>query len=92
MYNALDTDPMSKEQKGYSHATNRISPSQKIGKKAEDLLKWGLEGEARCDQSGRPWRGTHKGLPILSERLRFVRDPSQGLESRRTFAEATLLC
>jgi putative transposase len=36
----------SKEQKGYTHAMHRIPPSQKIGKKAEDLLKQGLDGEA----------------------------------------------
>jgi putative transposase len=35
-----------KEQKGYTHAMHRIPPSQKIGKKAEDLLKQGLDGEA----------------------------------------------
>jgi transposase-like protein len=33
-----------KEQKGYTHAMHRIPPSQKIGKKAEDLLKQGLDG------------------------------------------------
>jgi putative transposase len=36
----------SKEQKGYTHAMNRIPPSQKIGKKTEELLKQGLDGEA----------------------------------------------
>jgi putative transposase len=36
----------SKEQKGYSHAMHRIPPSQKIHKKAEELLNKGLEGEA----------------------------------------------
>ena len=36
----------SKEQKGYSHAMNRIPPSRKIGKKLEELLKQGLDGEA----------------------------------------------
>jgi putative transposase len=35
-----------KEQKGYTHAMNRIPPSQKIGKKTEELLKQGLDGEA----------------------------------------------
>ena len=35
----------SKEQKGYSHAMHRIPPSQKIGKKTEELLKQGLDGE-----------------------------------------------
>jgi putative transposase len=35
-----------KEQKGYSHAMHRIPPSQKIGKKTEELLKKGLDGEA----------------------------------------------
>jgi putative transposase len=35
-----------KEQKGYSHAMHRIPPSQKIGKKTEELLKQGLDGEA----------------------------------------------
>jgi putative transposase len=35
-----------KEQKGYTHAMHRIPPSQKIGKKAEELLKQGLDGEA----------------------------------------------
>jgi putative transposase len=35
-----------KEQKGYTHAMNRIPPSQKIGKKAEELFKQGLDGEA----------------------------------------------
>ncbi len=34
-----------KEQKGYSHAMNRIPPSQKVGK-TEELLKRGLDGEA----------------------------------------------
>ena len=32
-------------QKGYSHAMNRIPPSQKIGKKLETLLTQGLDGE-----------------------------------------------
>ena len=36
----------SKEQKGYTHAMHRIPPSQKIGKKTEELLKQGLDGEA----------------------------------------------
>jgi len=44
-YNALDTDPTSKGQKGYTHAMNRIPPSQKIRKKTEALLNQGLEGE-----------------------------------------------
>jgi transposase-like protein len=35
-----------KEQKGYTHAMHRIPPSQRIGKKAEELLKQGLDGEA----------------------------------------------
>ena len=35
----------SKEQKGYSHAMNRIPPSQKIGKKFEQLMNQGLDGE-----------------------------------------------
>jgi putative transposase len=35
-----------KEQKGYTHAMNRIPPSQKIGKKTEELLNQGLDGEA----------------------------------------------
>jgi hypothetical protein len=35
-----------KEQKGYTHTMNRIPPSQKIGKKAEELFKQGLDGEA----------------------------------------------
>jgi putative transposase len=35
----------SKEQKGYTHAMNRIPPSQKIGKKVEQLMKQGLDGE-----------------------------------------------
>jgi putative transposase len=34
-----------KGQKGYSHAMNRIPPSQKIGKKLETLLTQGLDGE-----------------------------------------------
>jgi putative transposase len=34
-----------KEQKGYTHAMNRIPPSQRIGKKTEELLKQGLDGE-----------------------------------------------
>ena len=34
-----------KEQKGYTHAMNRIPPSQKIGKKLELLMSQGLEGE-----------------------------------------------
>jgi putative transposase len=34
-----------KEQKGYTHAMNRIPPSQKIGKKFEQLMSQGLEGE-----------------------------------------------
>jgi putative transposase len=45
-YNALDTAPEAKEQKGYTHAMNRIPPSQKIGKKMEELLKQGLGGDA----------------------------------------------
>jgi putative transposase len=45
-YNALDTAPEAKEQKGYTHAMNRIPPSQKIGKKTEALLKQGLDGDA----------------------------------------------
>lgn len=45
-YNALDTAPEAKEQKGYTHAMNRIPPSQKIGKKMEELLKRGLGGDA----------------------------------------------
>ena len=44
-YNALDTDPTSKGQKGYTHAMNRIPPSQKIRKKTEALLNQGLQGE-----------------------------------------------
>ena len=36
----------SKEQKGYTHAMDRIPPSQKIGKKTEELLRQGLDGEA----------------------------------------------
>ena len=36
----------SKEQKGYSHAMNRIPPSQKIRKRTEELLNQGLDGEA----------------------------------------------
>ena len=35
----------SKEQKGYPHAMNRIPPSQKIGKKFEQLMNQGLDGE-----------------------------------------------
>jgi putative transposase len=35
----------SKEQKGYSHAMNRIPPSHKIGKKFEQLMNQGLDGE-----------------------------------------------
>jgi transposase-like protein len=38
-------DPTSKGQKGYTHAMNRIPPSQKIRKKTEELLDQGLEGE-----------------------------------------------
>jgi putative transposase len=34
-----------KEQKGYTHAMNRIPPSQKIGKKLKSLLTQGLDGE-----------------------------------------------
>jgi putative transposase len=34
-----------KEQKGYTHAMNRIPPSQKIGKKFEQLMSQGLDGE-----------------------------------------------
>ena len=34
-----------KEQKGYTHAMNRIPPSQKIGKQFELLMKQGLDGE-----------------------------------------------
>jgi transposase-like protein len=33
-----------KKQKGYSHAMNRIPPSQKIGKKVEQVMKQGLDG------------------------------------------------
>ena len=44
-YNALDTAPEAKEQKGYTHAMNRIPPSQKIGKKMEELLRQGLGGD-----------------------------------------------
>ncbi len=44
-YNALNTDPTSKGQKGYTHAMNRIPPSQKIRKKTEELFNQGLEGE-----------------------------------------------
>lgn len=44
-YNALDTDPTSKGQKGYTHAMHRIPPSQKIRKKTEALLNQGLQGE-----------------------------------------------
>jgi putative transposase len=36
----------SKEQNGYTHAMNRIPASRKIGKKTEELLKQGLDGEA----------------------------------------------
>jgi len=36
----------SKEQKGYTHAMHRIPPSQKIGKKTEELLRQGLDGGA----------------------------------------------
>jgi putative transposase len=35
----------SKEQKGYSHAMHRIPPSQKIGKKFQELISQGLDGE-----------------------------------------------
>ena len=35
----------SKGQKGYSHAMQRIPPSQKIGKKFEQLMNQGLDGE-----------------------------------------------
>jgi len=34
-----------KEQKGYTHAMNRVPPSQKIGKKFEQLINQGLDGE-----------------------------------------------
>ena len=34
-----------KGQKGYSHAMHRIPPSQKIGKKFEQLMSQGLDGE-----------------------------------------------
>ena len=34
-----------KEQKGYTHAMHRIPPSQKIGKKFEQLMNQGLDGE-----------------------------------------------
>ncbi len=36
----------SKGQKGYTHAMNRIPPSQKIRKKTEELLNQGLDGDA----------------------------------------------
>jgi putative transposase len=36
----------SQGQKGYTHAMNRIPPSQKIRKKTEELLNEGLDGEA----------------------------------------------
>jgi putative transposase len=36
----------SKEQKGYTHAMHRIPPSQKIRKRAEELLNQGVDGEA----------------------------------------------
>jgi putative transposase len=45
-YNALDADPTSKGQKGYTHAMNRIPPSQRIRKKTEELLDQGFEGES----------------------------------------------
>jgi len=35
----------SKGQKGYTHAMHRIPPSQKIGKKIDELLRQGLDGE-----------------------------------------------
>jgi hypothetical protein len=35
----------SKGQKGYTHAMNRISPSQKGHKKTEDLGNQGLDGD-----------------------------------------------
>ena len=35
----------SKEQKGYTHAMNRIPPSQKIGKKFKQMMSQGLDGE-----------------------------------------------
>jgi putative transposase len=35
----------SKGQKGYTHAMHRIPPSQKIGKKIEQVLNQGLDGE-----------------------------------------------
>jgi hypothetical protein len=44
-YNALNTDPTSKGQKGYTHAMKRIPPSQRIRKRTEELLNQGLEGE-----------------------------------------------
>ena len=44
-YNALNTDPTSKGQKGYTHAMKRIPPSQKIRERTEELLNQGLEGE-----------------------------------------------
>jgi putative transposase len=34
-----------KEQKGYTHAMNRIPPSQRIGKQFEQLMNQGLDGE-----------------------------------------------
>jgi putative transposase len=40
-----------KEQKGYSHAMERIPPSQKIGKKLDDLLSHGLTGEGNVTSS-----------------------------------------
>ena len=34
-----------KEQRGYTHAMNRVPPSQKIGKEFEQLMNQGLDGE-----------------------------------------------
>jgi hypothetical protein len=44
-YHALDTDPNVRRAEGYAHATQRIPPSQKIGKKTEEVLNEGLDGE-----------------------------------------------
>ena len=42
----LLTRPLTaKEQKGYTHAMNRIPPSQRIGKQFEQLMNQGLDGE-----------------------------------------------
>jgi putative transposase len=42
----LLTRPLTaKEQKGYTHAMNRVPPSQKIGKQFEQLMNQGLDGE-----------------------------------------------